>query len=145
LSLKFQANIYSFGRVVTLLLGTTFHPDTVYIYIYTYIYNYSCRHMYIHEDHRQRSVLIFDINSLPGLSEPIQRGMINETLVKVLFITNNAELRLYVTCVKSVVVVNFIANWGLPSTCTKELKADYSVNYSWKYKQGDNYMTSNCI
>src|SRR6218665_4207634 len=31
LSLKFQANTYSFERVVTLLLGTTFHPDTVYI------------------------------------------------------------------------------------------------------------------
>ena len=35
LSLKFQANTYSFERVV---MGTTFHPDTVYICIYTYCY-----------------------------------------------------------------------------------------------------------
>ena len=31
LSLKFHANTYSFERVVTLFVGTTFHPDTVYI------------------------------------------------------------------------------------------------------------------
>jgi len=38
LILKFKANTYSFELVVTrfVAMGTTFHPDTVYVYILYY-------------------------------------------------------------------------------------------------------------
>src|SRR6218665_472814 len=50
LSLKFQANTYSFERVVTLFVGYYFSSGhRVYIYI-AYIYNYTYAYLYAYID-----------------------------------------------------------------------------------------------